>query len=97
MQEDWLMLLEGQVWDAHTGYPLAGARVACAGPEGVFQAYSDEDGYFRFSVAKSGPWQVTVEKAPYTGASRGSLLARTDVFLNFGLTLVGLEDEPITA
>lgn len=91
------MLIEGQVWDAHTGYPLEGARVTCAGPEGLFQAYSDEGGYFQFSIAKRGPWQVTVEKAPYSGASRGCLLAKADVFLNFALTMAGLEDEPVTA
>lgn len=91
------MFLDGQVWDIHTGYPLEGALVLCAGPQGLLQGYSDDGGYFSFSISKSGPWQVTVQKPLYAVASRSCSLVQADVFLNISLTMYGLEDELVTA
>ena len=91
------MILEGQVWDIHTGYPLAGAQVVCAGPQCLLQGYSDAGGYFKIPIAKSGPWQVSVQKSPYTGESRSCLMAQADVFLNISLAMDGLEDQLVTA
>lgn len=91
------MILEGQVWDIHTGFPLEGALVICAGPQGLLQGYSDDGGYFIFPISKSGPWQVSVKKSLYAEESRSCLMVQADVFLNISLTMDGLEDELVTA
>jgi len=91
------MILEGQILDLHTGYPVAGAEVTCSGPDGLLQEYSDEGGYFRLDILRSGPWHVSVKKSPYTKETRGSLLASRDLFLNICLQVEGLEEELVTA
>lgn len=91
------MILEGQIWDAHTGCPLEGAEVVCAGAEKMLRGYSDEGGYFKFVVLTSGPWQVSVLKSPYTKKSCKYLLTKASLFLHICLTMDGLEDEVVTA
>ena len=91
------MLIEGQVWDVHTGCPLAGAEVSCTGPGGRVRAMSDGKGYFRLRLMDAGSWQVNVHRAPYREESIGGVLVRDKVFLTFDLQMEGLEDGPVTA
>jgi len=91
------MLFEGQIVDAHTGYPVSGAEVACSGPGGLFRRYSDEGGYFRFYIFDGGPWQIFVQKSPYSQRSRRFILSDAESFVSIDLEMEGLEEDNITA
>jgi len=90
------MICEGQVLDAHTGHPVAGAEVFCSGPSGVIFGFSDDQGFFQFRDMRKGHWAVSVRKPPYTEQAIRYMLA-SDVYINICLVLEVMAEEAVTA
>lgn len=91
------MILEGKVLDVHTGYPVDGAEINCAGPDGLLRGFSDNGGYFKFLLLNSGRLQVFVQKPPYCEGNCRCAPANSDLYINIYLEMEGLEEEVVTA
>ena len=90
------MKFEGQILDAHTGFPMEDVDVKCFGPEGVFQGQSNNKGLFKFTGLGTGRWCFTLAKPPYAPQKCNCVLAGSDMQVNLYMELETLPDEVIT-